>query len=382
MPGSAMEAFFSTPLFVWLGTRSYGIYLWHYPLLLLLNQGNAGIPNVIQIIGELCLILAVSELSYRFIENPIRKGAIGKMLRAQQAGKLKGLLGKEAKIAATVSLSVILLSGVALLTAQNLNEGNGLLTESDIEAGTSEGTILQETEDEGTVPENSEGTTLGNENSTENATYPGATEPLLIGDSVPLGLIDLFHQAYTGGTLDACGNRQIGMGQTVFDYYKDKGVAGKNIIIALGTNGSFTTEQLESLVADIGGTRNMFLITIRTNTQTQAATNQIINDVAAKHENITVIDWAGASEGHSDWVGDDGIHLTNEGRKEYMQLIVDIVGKRDEIVAARKTANAKAGGAWQAPTDGSMSSEMYNSLLIGATPAAQVSRETTGEALP
>ena len=172
------------------------------------------------------------------------------------------------------------------------------------------------------------------------------------------------------------------MGQTVFDYYKDKGVAGKNIIIALGTNGSFTTEQLESFVADIGDTRNIFLITIRTNTQSQAATNQIINDVAAKHENITVIDWAGASEGHSDWVGDDGIHLTSEGRKEYMQLIVDVVGKRDEIVAARKSANEKAGGAWQAPTDGSMSSEMYNGLLIGATPAAQVSRETTGEELP
>ena len=95
-----------------------------------------------------------------------------------------------------------------------------------------------------------------------------------------------------------------------------------------------------------------------------------------------MIDWASASEGHDDWVGDDGIHLTSEGRKAYMQLIVDIVGKREEIVAARKTANAEAGGAWQAPTDGSMSTEMYNGLMIGATPAAQVSRETTGEALP
>ena len=378
MPGSAMEAFFSAPLFVWLGTRSYGIYLWHYPLLLLLNQGNAGIPNVIQIVGEVCLILAVSELSYRFVENPIRKGAIGKILHTWRAGKLKGLLGREAKVAATVSLSVILLSGVALLTAQNLNAGNGLLSSADIEAGTSEGTILATTEAENSQEE----TTQDAGSSSKEVDYTGATEPLLIGDSVPLGLIDLFHQSYTGGTLDACGNRQIGMGQTVFDYYNDKGAAGKNIIIALGTNGSFTTEQLESFIADIGDTRNIFLITIRTNTQSQAATNQIINEVAAKHENITVIDWAGASEGHSDWVGDDGIHLTSEGRKEYMQLIVDVVGKRDEIVAARKSANEKAGGAWQAPTDGSMSSEMYNGLLIGATPAAQVSRETTGEELP
>ena len=65
-----------------------------------------------------------------------------------------------------------------------------------------------------------------------------------------------------------------------------------------------------------------------------------------------------------------------------MQLIVDIVGKRDEIVVARKTANEKAGGAWQAPTDGTMSTEMYSALLQGVTPAALISRETTGEELP
>lgn len=344
-----------------------------------MNQNNSGATNVIQMVGEVALIFAVSELSFRFVENPIRQGAIGKIYRTWRAGKLKGLLGREAKIAASVSLSIILLSGVALYTVQNSNQGRGLLSSADIEAGTSEGTVLEETTEGTVLEEKASETTQSAETEIE---YEGAKEPLLIGDSVPLGLVDLFHQAYSGGLLDACGNRQISMGQTVFDYYKDRGEAGKNIIIALGTNGSFTTEQLENFISDIGDSRNIFLITIRTNTLSQSATNQIINDVAARHSNVTIIDWASASNGHDDWVGDDGIHLTNAGRKAYMQLITDIVGKRNEIVTARKKANEEAGGAWQAPTDGSMSTEMYNALLLGATPAAQVSRETTGEALP
>ena len=379
IPKSPLENLFSTKPLVWIGTRSYGIYLWHYPLLLLMNQNNSGATNVIQMVGEVALIFAVSELSFRFVENPIRQGAIGKIYRTWRAGKLKGLLGREAKIAASVSLSIILLSGVALYTVQNSNQGRGLLSSADIEAGTSEGTVLDGTTEGTVLEEQASETTQSAETEIE---YEGAKEPLLIGDSVPLGLVDLFHQAYSGGLLDACGNRQISMGQTVFDYYKDRGEAGKNIIIALGTNGSFTTEQLENFISDIGDSRNIFLITIRTNTLSQSATNQIINDVAERHSNVTIIDWASASNGHDDWVGDDGIHLTNAGRKAYMQLITDIVGKRNEIVTARKKANEEAGGAWQAPTDGSMSTEMYNALLLGATPAAQVSRETTGEALP
>ena len=379
IPKSPLENLFSTKPLVWIGTRSYGIYLWHYPLLLLMNQNNSGATNVIQMVGEVALIFAVSELSFRFVENPIRQGAIGKIYLTWREGKLKGLLGREAKIAASVSLSIILLSGVALYTVQNSNQGRGLLSSADIEAGTSEGTVLEGTTEGTVLEEQASETTQSAEAEIE---YEGAKEPLLIGDSVPLGLVDLFHQAYSGGLLDACGNRQISMGQTVFDYYKDRGEAGKNIIIALGTNGSFTTEQLENFISDIGDSRNIFLITIRTNTLSQSATNQIINDVAARHSNVTIIDWASASNGHDDWVGDDGIHLTNAGRKAYMQLITDIVGKRNEIVTARKKANDEAGGAWQAPTDGSMSTEMYNALLLGATPAAQVSRETTGEALP
>lgn len=370
LPASPLTKLFSTRPLVWIGTRSYGIYLWHYPLLLLMNPTQSETMNIIKVIAETGVIFAVSELSFRFVENPIRRGAISKTINYWRAGKLKGLLVREARIAACISCSIILFSVIALNTAQSANQGRGLLSASDVEAGTSEGTLVQEHSDEEI------------EKTTDEVTYPGAKEPLMIGDSVPVGLIDLFHQAYTGGVLDSCGNRQISMGQKVFDYYKNNGQAGKNIIIALGTNGSFTTEQLENLIADIGSTRNIWLITVRINGPTQTSTNQIIKEVANKHENVSVIDWANASANHDDWVGEDGVHLTSEGRKAYMQLIVDIVGKRDEIVVARKTANEKAGGAWQAPTDGTMSTEMYSALLQGVTPAALISRETTGEELP
>uniref|UniRef100_UPI000A530EB1 acyltransferase family protein n=1 Tax=Mediterraneibacter glycyrrhizinilyticus TaxID=342942 RepID=UPI000A530EB1 len=61
-----------------IGDRSYGIYLWHYPIILLISGGKKSSWWIILI--EISLTILCSELSYRFIETPIQKGIIGKSL--------------------------------------------------------------------------------------------------------------------------------------------------------------------------------------------------------------------------------------------------------------------------------------------------------------
>ena len=67
---------------VWLGQRSYGIYLWHYPLLLLMNPASdvSSKPWWIYAL-QVAVVIAVSEASYRFIETPFRRGAFGAVAR-------------------------------------------------------------------------------------------------------------------------------------------------------------------------------------------------------------------------------------------------------------------------------------------------------------
>lgn len=80
-PASLFARLWALPPLVWLGKRSYGIYLWHFPILLLMTNQNAteAAPlwwNAL----EVALIIAVSAASYTFIEDPIRKGWVGKEL--------------------------------------------------------------------------------------------------------------------------------------------------------------------------------------------------------------------------------------------------------------------------------------------------------------
>ena len=390
LPGSKMGRVLASKPLLWLGTRSYGIYLWHYPLLLLMNPSNAGSPSVLKIIVEVAVIVGVAELSYRFVEDPLRHGAIGKTWRAYKAGELKGA-GLKRAAAATATCAVLLLSaGVALAVVQNPNQGQGLLTDQDLAAGTSEGTIVVQ-DQAASSDETSDGSQDGEQ--TGDASGDAATtqddgpvevtgyEPLMIGDSVSIGLTDEFHQAYTGGLIDACGSRQIAMGQTVYDYYRDRNEVGHTVILALGTNGSFTAEELEAFIADIGEDRQIWLITNRVPSSWHRTTNQTMVQVAAAHDNVSIIDWEAYSAGHDEWVSSDGIHLTWEGREAYMQMIVDAIGSNKYIEAATAKANEAAGGAWVKPEDGT-STEMHDALLLGLTPAAEISRQVTGEDLP
>lgn len=75
--GMVARALSAEPL-VWVGKRSYSIYLWHYPLLLLMNPvANISDTPWWQYILQVLVVVAVAECSYRFIETPFRKGAFG-----------------------------------------------------------------------------------------------------------------------------------------------------------------------------------------------------------------------------------------------------------------------------------------------------------------
>jgi peptidoglycan/LPS O-acetylase OafA/YrhL len=74
----------------WIGLRSYGLYLWHYPIFAVTRPGDAGaggdFENFFGLTGwpvfaiRFALAFAAAELSYRFIETPVRNGSIGAYL--------------------------------------------------------------------------------------------------------------------------------------------------------------------------------------------------------------------------------------------------------------------------------------------------------------
>ena len=72
----------------WIGERSYGIYLWTLPIVVLTSPQGAHGPDLLRAILQVAAILAVAELSWRYVENPVRHGALGRLWAQWRAGRL------------------------------------------------------------------------------------------------------------------------------------------------------------------------------------------------------------------------------------------------------------------------------------------------------
>jgi peptidoglycan/LPS O-acetylase OafA/YrhL len=75
----------------WLGLRSYGIYLWHWPVYMVTRpQLDIPLDGVPLFVLRVALTLGLVELSYRYVETPCRHGALGRLWQ-----RLRGQPGSE-----------------------------------------------------------------------------------------------------------------------------------------------------------------------------------------------------------------------------------------------------------------------------------------------
>ena len=114
---------------VWVGKRSYSIYLWHYPLLLLMNPvANINDTPWWQYILQVLLVVAVAECSYRFIETPFRKGAFGRTVAEFRDGTATPANWARAHVPVCAACAVVLvvaLGGLDLCAGDLRTERRG-----------------------------------------------------------------------------------------------------------------------------------------------------------------------------------------------------------------------------------------------------------------
>lgn len=143
---------------------------------------------------------------------------------------------------------------------------------------------------------------------------------LMIGDSVTAGAQPGIQAALPNAYIDGVVSRQFYTFQDV--YAQDSANYDPNVVIcALGTNGLIRDPQQVQDVIDAVGGKPIYFVTVRVPLELQDRNNQTIRDVCAQNDNAGVIDWNGASEGHSEYLVDDGTHLTQAGIDTYAALI-------------------------------------------------------------
>ena len=155
----------------------------------------------------------------------------------------------------------------------------------------------------------------------EGAEYSNVT---LIGDSVMLGAVDNISSAMPGCIVDAKESRQVKAGVEIAQALEQQGNLRSTVVIALGTNGTFSTETGQALIDYLGPDRNIYWV-YAYGVSWQQDSNNTISALATNNANVTIIDWPAYASEHSEYFYSDGIHLNGDGRNAYAQMLVDNV---------------------------------------------------------
>jgi peptidoglycan/LPS O-acetylase OafA/YrhL len=359
----------------WLGVRSYGIYLWHFPIIVLTTptvQRSVNLPlQILQVVAT----IAVAALSWRFVEEPIRRGAIGRIWAQARSGVWRAKAARQrsylprriyrrrrrqraaAGVVSVAALSVLVADGVGLAGvisagAEDTSGSTSLSARApaEIKLSTRHAPAAPPTTAEARVTESSK----PESQKAAPAARTSCDAVVYIGDSTSEGMVLPSYlpdpeqrlgaqYARVGATsqyLEISGARSIietlseeqASGYTLVRELKANGFDGC-WVIALGMNDAAnvyvgSTVGLETRIGRmmrVMGDAPVMWITVKTLLESGPYAeanmqdwNRTVVDACAKYPNMRVFDWA--SLARDSWYISDGTHYSSEGSRQRARL--------------------------------------------------------------
>ena len=323
-----LSRFLSNPVLKWIGDRSYSIYLWHYPIILLISKGIKASWWITLI--EIVLSVVLAELSYRFIETPIRHGIIGEYLnilrsrpKSRQEKKRQIQVARRSLkvMAGTFVLTVSLILCMIFVPKKNALDTLQKRESKAKETGKMTEEQLAKQKANGSESED----TICTTDLTDDEILEGLNL-LLIGDSIAVDMTDDFYEMFPNSVSDTKIGRITSLGKQVLDSYIDeKKWEGEGVIFASLSNSPINGE-LEAIREKIGKDMPLFLTTVRIPHDTfEEESNSKIKKFVEENDHTYLIDWYAASEGHDEYFDADDTHLLSAGAKAYAKCIKEAV---------------------------------------------------------
>ena len=335
-PGSNLGKLFGWGPLRWLGECSYGIYLWHYPVIALTSPAvNTEGTDLSRSLWQITVSIILAVVSRYLVEEPIRYGYKRRVkhqtgLHGRQRLQLQGV-----KISSSILLIFLLLflsanTGTQILAEElTAQQENGVQQVSEVKQeneAQQDSEVQQENEapgqDEGEQtqePEEEIHMTDGQADCLE-ISGDGITA---IGDSLMIDVTPVLNERLPGIVIDGKIGRQMHQAPDVISGLQKSGKLGKIVVIELGTNGSFTEKQLMAALDSLQEVDQIVLVNTRVPRPWESTVNETLAKVAGSYSNTKLIDWYSASSGHNDYFYPDGVHLNREGAKAYGQIIID-----------------------------------------------------------
>lgn len=155
---------------------------------------------------------------------------------------------------------------------------------------------------------------------------PPVLNATAIGDSVMLGASSTMMGEIGGLYVDAAKNRRVADASDIITNLKNQNLLASTLIIHLGTNSVASAESYQSVLDAIGDTKcEIYWLNI-CGAEWSDEVNVSLNELAAAHDNIHILDWNGYSAAHPEWFSPDHIHLTTDGKTAYTSFIKESIG--------------------------------------------------------
>ncbi|NBV11695.1 MAG: acyltransferase [Actinobacteria bacterium] len=298
-PASRFAPLLSTRVLIWIGERSYGIYLWHWIVFQLTRPS-------IDLVGDdwalyalrVLIVFALADISLRYIEIPVRRGYFELWFRGMKYRTKSVRLRQKLFASAAVVITLFATSIVSI---------NAMKKADEIVAAEQAAVVAED----------------GVDQVITDADTPGLW---VTGDSVILGIRNVLAKYERIELINARVGRQINelieVTQTDQQF-----VANSPVVLNLGNNNRLVESDVIALMEIVRNQPKIIVVNTAVPRGWKDENNQIISSVVARYPNTILVDWDRISANHPEYFATDGVHLNPPGVNAYVAAIREVLNQ-------------------------------------------------------
>jgi peptidoglycan/LPS O-acetylase OafA/YrhL len=293
-PASRFAPLLRNKVLLWIGERSYAIYLWHWVIFQISRpQVDLDGENWALFSLRILLVLAMADISLRLVELPIRSGAVAYWFGGMKY-RTKAVRRKQ-KLAVALSISIVLIASATISASAivRVDKKNQELIQ-----------LLKDADKPIVTP-------------IDNPANPGLW---VTGDSVILGIRHVLEMNHPIALINARVGRQAP--ELLEVMLRDGPLVLKSpVVFNIGNNNALTRAQVLAIFEAVKAAPQRIVVNTAVPRPWRDANNELINEIAATYPNTVVVRWDQISEGHPEYFAPDGVHLVPAGARAYVTAI-------------------------------------------------------------
>ena len=299
-PASRFAPILSTKPMIWIGERSYGIYLWHWIVFQLTRP-------TLDLVGDdwalyslrVLIVFALADISLRYVEVPIRRGYFELWFRGMKYRTRSVQLRQKIMTAVTV---VLALSAASVISLNAIERADQIV-----------------------AAEKAAQESVSNDGSADGVVTASTTPGLWVtGDSVILGIRNVLASYEKIELINARVGRQIGelieVAQT-----DHKFVADSPVVLNMGNNNKLIESDVVQLMEIVKNQPKIIVVNTAVPRGWRDENNALISKVVSRYPKTEIVDWARISENHPEYFATDGVHLNPPGVNAYVSAILEVL---------------------------------------------------------